>query len=284
MTLTVNSVTGATRDSYQNSMNKLLGLRDRFRDLWRLPENMFLSELTDCHLEDHKEARMTEGFKANSINIEIRFLKRVNNLCRKRYRTNQDLDFEMLKGFSKSRVISPEEEQAIIAALLAKGSVEDNVAYQKAYDLFVYLMETGVRLSEALKIEWADIDMEGMTIDNYNHKTKKGVYVPISNRLADVLKRLHNQPQPFMNMDRAVKNLRTVITNECVSSSRMLAEKGKPTIHSCRDTYATRLLNKGVPLEVVSHLLGHASLVQTQKYAKFNKKATADVARHALNG
>ena len=71
----------------------------------------------------------------------------------------------------------------------------------------------------------------------------------------------------FVQMDRAIKNLRKAISECCPSSSRVLAEKGKATIHSCRDTYATGLLNKGMRLEKVSHLLGHASVTQTQKYA-----------------
>ncbi|MES0828123.1 hypothetical protein [Ruegeria sp. SCP11] len=43
------------------------------------------------------------------------------------------------------------------------------------------------------------------------------------------------------------------------------------------------MLNNGMRLEEVSHLLGHATIVQTQKYAKFAKKEVADKARQMLN-
>ena len=33
--------------------------------------------------------------------------------------------------------------------------------------------------------------------------------------------------------------------------------------HWCRHTYATRLLRKGTPIEVVSKLLGHSSIATT---------------------
>ena len=36
--------------------------------------------------------------------------------------------------------------------------------------------------------------------------------------------------------------------------------------HRLRDTFAVRLLVKGVPLEDVSKLLGHASIAVTEKY------------------
>ncbi|WP_446720389.1 tyrosine-type recombinase/integrase [Leisingera sp. ANG-S5] len=51
-----------------------------------------------------------------------------------------------------------------------------------------------------------------------------------------------------------------------------------------RDTYATRMLNNGMRLEKVSHLLGHATVTQTQKYAKFAKRDVADRAREIMNG
>ncbi len=120
-------------------------------------------------------------------------------------------------------------------------------------------------------------------IDNYNTKTKKAVLVPISDRLMEVLKRLHNQSQPFMSIHRAVKNLRTAITECCPSSRRVLAERGKATIHSCRDTFATRALKYGLSLGEVSQLLGHASIAQTQKYAKYEATATVNKAKEALN-
>lgn len=287
MERTVETVTGATRESYQNSMNKLLCLRPRFRDagLWSLDGSRLLHTLTDADLEDHVDARQSEGFKANSINIEIRFLKRVNNLSRKRYKANPDLDFQMLEGFVKCRSLSMHEERAVIAYCLDKTvTYDDATAWQKAHDLFIYLVDTGVRLHEATKVEWNSIDMEDRLIDNWNYKTKKAVFVPISDRLYEVLARLHNQVQPFISMDRAIKNLRTAITDMCPSSPRVLAEQGKATIHSCRDTYATRMLNKGLSLGEVSHLLGHASIAQTQKYAKYDKKDMADKARRLLNG
>ncbi|MBR9852565.1 MAG: site-specific integrase [Rhodobacteraceae bacterium] len=283
---TVDSVSGATKDSYQNSKNKLLGLRPRFQSagLWSLDGNRLLSDLTDDDLEDHLQARSDEGFAQNSTNIEIRFMKRACNICRKRYKVNHDLTFVMPKGFVKCRSLTNEEEEKVIAYCLSKvDQYEDAVAWQKAHDLFVYLIDTGVRLREATRVEWADIDLQERMIDNWNHKTKKAVFVPISDRLYDVLYRLHNRPQPFETMDRATKNLRKAISECCPSSQRVLSEKGKATIHSCRDTYATRMLNSGMRLEEVSHLLGHATVQQTQKYAKFAKRDVAQKARAMLN-
>ena len=37
-------------------------------------------------------------------------------------------------------------------------------------------------------------------------------------------------------------------------------------LHDCRHTFATLLLNQGQPLEVISELLGHSSVVVTQQH------------------
>lgn len=47
------------------------------------------------------------------------------------------------------------------------------------------------------------------------------------------------------------------------------AEIGKVTIHDLRHTYASWLVQQNIPIEVVSELLGHASLSTTQIYAHF---------------
>ncbi|MEW2915506.1 tyrosine-type recombinase/integrase [Ruegeria sp. ANG10] len=274
----------ATHDSYQNSMNKLLGLRERFQGLWTLDQGRFMSDLSDDDLEDHLQARLDEGFSQNSINIEVRFMKRAWNLCRKKHKVNHDITFVLPKGFVKCRSLSEAEERTVIDYCIAKQTeFPEASAWSKAHDLFIYLIDTGVRLREATLVDWGAIDMRERYIDNYNFKTKKEVFVPISDRLFEVLSSLQNQPQPFVSMDRAIKNLRRAITECCPSSPRVLVTQGKATIHSCRDTYATRMLNNGMRLEEVSHLLGHATIVQTQKYAKFAKKEVADKARQMLN-
>ena len=48
--------------------------------------------------------------------------------------------------------------------------------------------------------------------------------------------------------------------------------------HMARHTFATMMLSKGVPVESVSKMLGHTSIITTQLYARItNKKIENDM-------
>ena len=49
---------------------------------------------------------------------------------------------------------------------------------------------------------------------------------------------------------------------------KVLRKMGYTNLHSLRHTYATFLLNNGVPIETLKELLGHASIQTTQVYAR----------------
>jgi integrase len=156
-------------------------------------------------------------------------------------------------------------------------------SYDKAFDLMVFLVDTGVRLGEALAIDWADIDMTRLTMEVYRGKTKVLSMIPISQRVLQYLKKVHNQSSPFVNMSRAVRLLRKVIDELCNTNERIIAQRGNATIHSLRDTYASRMVNNGMSLHKVSKLLGHTSPAMTAKYAQLESRDVVDEARLILN-
>ena len=55
------------------------------------------------------------------------------------------------------------------------------------------------------------------------------------------------------------------------------------TVHDLRHTYASWLRQAGVDLEVVQRLLGHATILTTQRYTHFGADAHR-TARDALDG
>jgi hypothetical protein len=125
----VKSVTGATKDSYIIMQRKWLGETAKGKTIWHLNGDMLLAHLSQGDLDDHRSEREEEGLKANSINIETRFIQRTVNLVSKRFATPDDLDFTKLRGFIKTRFLTDEEQALIASRLTAKGP-----SYAKADD------------------------------------------------------------------------------------------------------------------------------------------------------
>jgi integrase/recombinase XerD len=59
---------------------------------------------------------------------------------------------------------------------------------------------------------------------------------------------------------------------ESISSIAQTANLSEVTPHVLRHSFATDLINAGVPITVIAHLLGHRSLITTQIYTKPNKE------------
>lgn len=281
MERTCKTVKGATKESYELSTKRLLGMGSFDRpDHFSFDPEMLLSNLTDEMLEDHILERQAEGYANNTIGIEVRFMQRVHNLMRRRYATNPDLEFKKPEKFAKSRWLTEDEEEDVLAELNLN---RPSPAYDKAHDLMIFLVDTGVRLSEALNMEWSQINMTAMSMEVYRLKTKSLSVVPISDRLHEVLKRLHNQKRPFMEMSRAVRVLRKVIRDVCNTNPNIVSQRGAATIHTLRDTYASRMVQRGMSLHKLSKLLGHTSPAMTAKYAQLESHEVVAEARAYLN-
>lgn len=281
MERTVASVSGATRVSYDTSLRKFLGDgKYGIPSHWSLDGSKNLSTLSQDQLDEHRRQRGSEGLKPNSVIIEIRFIQRVYNLHKKRFNVPQELDFNKPTSFQKTRFLTAQEEAEIMSRLEDR---KGHPSYDKAYDLYMFLVDTGVRLNEGVSLSWSEIDLRRKEVEIYRQKTSSLSMVPLSDRVLEMLNRRSNQKQPFENMTRAVKLLRKIINEVCNTNQRIVDQRGGATIHTLRDTYASKLVGKGMSLHKVSKLLGHTSPVMTAKYAQLESRDVVDEARRMLN-
>ena len=150
---------------------------------------------------------------------------------------------------------------------------------------------TGMRLGECLSLQWGDIDMEGKSIHVHTTmyddggagilqnipKTQSSIRtIPIGSKLVQELKAMKKfqaeqkiaygkywRGSGFVCIQDNGKNL-------TASRMRYFAQWCKETFgdgsfHSIRHTHATKLLESGLDLELVSKRLGHSSIVLTAK-------------------
>ena len=155
--------------------------------------------------------------------------------------------------------------------------------YDKLHILFVVALDSGLRLGELLALTWGDIDLDKAEINvnknliqvkDYerkskcknilkiqdNPKTKSSIRkVPIPQRALKLLKELKSKTNSIMVFVTRTGNYLNPRNVER-SFVRMATEAGitNCNFHSLRHTYATRLFELGIPVNIVSKLLGHA--------------------------
>lgn len=186
----------STEKNYKWAKNKTLGF-GLFAKHHHLPQDLMLHELTQEMLDDLIANRRDEGMKPNSINVELRVLRAVVNKFKGTHKAPAINGIKTIKGFVKTLYLSDKEE----AAVLAKLSGMEGVGAGNAYDLCVFLLDTGCRLSEALNTEWDMLDLDLGEYEVYRNKTQSHDVIPLSPRLVEILNRRRNYAKPFVSMD-----------------------------------------------------------------------------------
>jgi integrase/recombinase XerD len=149
--------------------------------------------------------------------------------------------------------------------------------------LFMTLYSMGLRLSEGLNLTIHDIDKSTMLVHVRDGKGGKDRMVPIPEltllALRDYWKthrheRLifpgsHTKTNTPMDKGSVQKALKRVL-QDC-HIKKLISP------HSLRHCYATHLLEQGLDLRSLQHLLGHASLNTTARYTQLTKLKQHDI-------
>ncbi len=163
----------------------------------------------------------------------------------------------------------------------------NNLNVYRLGELVPFLIFTGLRIGEAIALEWKDIDCDNKTIsvnknvvevksqdtDKYILKKQDSTktdsstrIVPISNNAMECIKKLKeiNGDKKFVFASQTGKYLSPSNFNRMFRGiQKALNYKVILGVHSLRHTFATLMLNKGIDVKIVSELLGHSNVSVT---------------------
>jgi len=145
--------------------------------------------------------------------------------------------------------------------------------------MFLLLLRSGLRVGEVADRDLADVDMEHQTVRiERGEKNGLGRIVYFSADAKAALEVWLAQRAPFLEVSRLFFTKKTKRIEVCTINERFkrylaLADIEKPhSAKSLRHTFATQLLNAGVPLTTLQKLLGHDSITTTQLYARLSDR------------
>ncbi|MBD2701876.1 integrase catalytic domain-containing protein [Spirosoma sp. BT702] len=161
---------------------------------------------------------------------------------------------------------------------------QGELRHESSLDVFVRLLCGWLRTSDLLQLRWKNFTSTHIVITIY--KTRDQLSINLPKRALEILDfyKPITGPDPdafiFPFLDRSVDYTDKRILFNAISSNTAYANKNlkklatiaeinkEISFHTSRHTFATRALRKGIPMEYVSKLMGHASLKTTQIYAK----------------
>jgi len=145
----------------------------------------------------------------------------------------------------------------------------------------------GLRLSEGVHLQVADIDGERMMVHVRQGKGAKDRYVPLPQQTLALLRQqwLSHRHRQWLFPGRAPRGEDACAARGPMNVSSVqkafkaaLQESGiqkQATVHTLRHSYATHLLEAGVNLRIIQAYLGHSSPQTTARYTHLTRNTDA---------
>lgn len=140
----------------------------------------------------------------------------------------------------------------------------------------------GLRISEAATLEVTAIDSTRMVLRIIGKGNKERL-VPLPNPILSNLRELwktHRHPRWVFPNRSKTNHLTTSTLYRCFVDAAIKTKiRPRPTPHSLRHSFATRLLENDVDIRIVQILMGHANIKSTMLYTHLTEPT-----RTALRG
>lgn len=261
-----------TRDFYAKKLKQLLRFEKlREAKLDRIDEGM-IERFVEWRSKS-VSPKSGRPLSRASINRELATLRRMLHLAKEWKQISAVPKVRLLSGEKQREfVLSHEAEQRYLAA-----------APQPLRDVAMVLLDAGLRLGEALRLQWPDIHFNPAGNAKYGWlqvregKSKNARRtVPLTGRVSAVLKdrkalsssRLvfpgDDPNQPILGTSLA--HMHTKVCRPGSGKKRRYLFPSEFVLHSCRHSFCTRLGESGCDSFTIMRLAGHSSVTVSQRY------------------
>lgn len=215
-------------------------------------------ELREFLMKYLREEKKVSERSSNYCNSVIRFMYDVV--------LDKPINQKQIPMYKKKRklpkILSEEELNVFFNAC-------DNYMYKT---IFMLIYGTGLRISEATNLKIEDIDSKNMRIFVRNGKGERERYTVLPKESLEMLRKCYRMYQPkhkegYMFLNREGNPLTPERLRVFFRKYRRKAKISEDFIvHSLRHSFATKLVEEGVPLVQVKELLGHSCIRSTMTY------------------
>ncbi len=239
--------------SYKSQITKLL----------KFKKTISFADITEKFINDYHHYMLhTLNNNENTASKSLRSLRTfVNISMRYGHIKNNPFRFITIKKVDGKRDFLSTEELNKLAQAYFTGKITNSME-KEILQYFLFSCYTGLRYSDLKSLKKNSI--EGNAVKINMHKTGHFVSIPLTQKSFQLLPaKMSSGSEPVFRI------YCNKVTNRVLK--KMGQQYGIPkklTCHVARHTFATVSITLGIPIEVVSKLLGHTNLKTTQVYAK----------------
>lgn len=248
----VERLSGVLWGDTEHSIKVACHLKEVIEVLGDVPVDQFGDEQVEKLLAHYRKignSNATINRKFASLSKLFRHLHRTQKINFMPYFPRQK------EAMGRIRFLTYEEEEALFHYLRLYSEDE--------YRLAVFLVETGARFSEALKLDSRDVDKKTKSVTFWETKSNHSRTVYLTERALGALDLKSGLKKPFGKVNRWT-------FRDHWLKARDLAGLGDDPLvvpHILRHTCASRLVQGGVDLRRVQEWMGHRSMQMTMRYA-----------------
>lgn len=207
-----------------------------------------------------------------TVNRELATLRRILRLAH---------EWKEIQRVPKVRLLSGERMREFVLSHQQEG-IYLGACPQPLHDIALLMLETGLRIGEALRLEWSDVTLKPVNGARFPFvRVREGKsqnarrIVPLTDRAAAMLKLRHEartSPYAFSNRDgqpylgTSINHLHRDVCAPKVKGKRQPIFPGDFVLHSLRHTMLTRLGESGVDAFTIMRIAGHSSITVSQRY------------------
>lgn len=237
-----------------------------------------LNDLADMEVRDFRRfifKRSAQNIEKSSLSREISAVKNFFKWLSKE---------NLLKNPAISVISSPRKSKVIPKALDVEDSFDviieaKNIAVNEWQGLrdravLTLLYGCGLRISEALNLNFGDITEESKTLRIKGKGNKERIVPLLPIVWENISAYLQKCPyslktgEPLFLGARGERITARVVQRQVKKLRLYLGLPDTLTPHALRHSFATQLLEQGTDLRSLQELLGHASLITTQRYTE----------------
>ncbi len=247
----------ATISFYESKVTRLLA--------GKLAE-VTLDRIEEEAIEAYKRAR-TESLSNRktrlspaSVNRELATLRRLLRMAHAWKIIGRVPVIKLLRGeISREFVLSREMEPKYLKALPAS-----------MRDLAAVLIDTGLRVGEALKLEWSAVVLREnpgyLRVRPIHSKNSRPRTVPLTDRVRKILEANREKSGLVFRNPDGEPLYHTWLNQQHAAVREALGLPADFVLHSLRHTFGTRLGETGADAFTIMKLMGHSSVAVSQKY------------------